>query len=175
MAERVSYMDVYYLSISLNEIIEESWNKMQEWRLNSDLVHLCTKKDKCELNKENSLVREKLDKLKLVVKKIRVKSIGKARDALNKMLHLPDVVIDIIISKFLATCRNLDTNEEWLVEDKDMSYKISEYKVVEDLYSTLAAIYKDIVESVRSRFHDPLGKEDTMEELVVKCESFVQL
>ena len=30
MAERVSYMDVYYLSISLNEIIEESWNKMQE-------------------------------------------------------------------------------------------------------------------------------------------------
>ena len=30
MAERVSYMDVYYLSISLNEIIEESWNYMEE-------------------------------------------------------------------------------------------------------------------------------------------------
>ena len=53
--------------------------------------------------------------------------------------------------------------------------QISEYKVLEDLYSTLAAIYKDIVESVRSKFHDPLGKEDTMEVLGVKCESFVQL
>jgi len=175
MAERVSYMDVYYLSITLNEFIEESWNCMQDWKSNSHLVNLCTRKDKCELNKEVSLVRDKLDKIKLVNSKIRVKSIGKARDAIKKFLHLPDVVIDIIISKFLATCEYLDTNEEWLVEDKDISNKTFEYNVVAEVYCLLAAIYNDIIESVRSKFHEPLGKEVSIEALEKKSEGFVQL
>ena len=176
--DMTSFFGLYMVSYRLEIFIEASMKEFA--RIKKEHGHLkCKINGDCNMMKED--VPEDLNLLKEDV--IKVKDIGyfNAHKMLAQVLSLPIVVVDLIFKHFVedftanedkaAMYMDDDVDEDftWLIEDHEVIANTSDdgdrfvepYNFVNFVMDEEANLYKNLAESRRSLYHDPLIDQDS--------------